>query len=251
MRDIRKIREVSKIMHLIYKLDESAIKTLTEVFLIESLSPSSNWSFINRLIVKLHNTNDARSFDDWRKINRLPHVHSAISIITPVKKHVKKLNKKKDQELEYDLRYYTTKNVYRYEDTQGVEYPSIELKTKEIINKDDFMNMYEIDNLDYNTVKQCVTKLVPSTDRYDNELVRFLITNIIIGLYNPIELEKMEQFDQIKKYNKNIIYYALSSLAYSAKILEDLLITKDTQVREQKNEYLCSGGIKSNTPLVN
>jgi hypothetical protein len=49
----------------------------------------------------------------------------------------------------------------------------------------------------------------------------------------------MGQFDQIRKYDKNIIYYALSSLAYSAKVLESLLsIEGKTQIREQKNEYL-------------
>jgi hypothetical protein len=227
-------------MNLIYKLDISAIKLLTEVFLLESLSPSSNWSFINRLIVKLHDTNDARTFDDWRKIDRLPHVHSAINIVIPVQQHVRKFSKLKDAEIEYNLRYFKTKPVYKYENTQGVNYPSIMSTSKFIMNKSEFIDKYELsDEFTYEEVSSCIEKLVPSTTKYDNKLVRFLVTNIIIALYDPIQLEKMGQFDQIRKYDKNIIYYALSSLAYSAKVLESLLsIEGKTQIREQKNEYL-------------
>lgn len=222
-----------------YNLDESAIKLLTEVFLFESLSPSSNWSFINRLIVKLHDTNDARTFKDWLKIERLPHAHSAINIVVPVKQHVRKFSKTKKAEIQYDLRYFKVKTVFKYEDTIGSNYPSIESTSKLIMNKDEFIDKYELDNFDYAHVADCIEKLVPATERYDNELVRFLVTNIIVALYDPEQLGKMGKFDQIRKYDKNIIYYALSSLAYSAKVLESLLsIEGKTMIREQKNEYL-------------
>lgn len=227
-------------MNLIYKLDIPAIKLLTEIFLYESSSPCSKWSFINRLIVKLHGSNDARTFEEWRKIGRLPHVHSAISIVIPVKQHVKKFSKTKDAEIEYDLTYFKTKNVYKYEDTMGSEYPNIQPTTKFIMNKVEFIDKYELsEDFTYEEVQECVEKLIPSTTHYDNKLVRFLVTNIIVALYDPIQLEKMGQFDQIRKYEKNIIYYALSSLAYTAKMLESLLsIEGKTIIREQKNEYV-------------
>lgn len=228
-------------MKLMYRLDAQAITLLTEVFLYESLSPSSKWSFINRLIVKLHNTNDARTFMDWRKIDRLPHAHSAINIVIPVRKHVKKFSKVKKSEIEYDLKYFTTKTVFKYEDTQGVIYPSTEPKSKDIMNKAEFIDKYELDGFNYQTVNDCIERLVPPTERYDNKLVRFLLVNMIICLYDPSQLEKMEKFDQIRKYEKNIIYYALSSLAYTAKTLESLLsIEGRTEIREQKNEYLAT-----------
>lgn len=249
MKDIRKLKEINKIMNVIYKLNPDNIKLLTDVFLIESLSPCSNWSFINRLIVKLHDTNDARPFTDWSKAERLPHVHSAINIVTPVRKHVRKYSKVKKKETEYNLRYFTTKTVYRYEDTKGASYPSIELGTKIIMNKDQFIDKYELDDFNYEEVHDCIQKLVPATNKYDNELVQFLVANMIICLYDPNELEKMQTFDQIKKYDKNIIYYALSSLSYAAKTLETLLSIDGTKIREQKNEYLSS--TTGNTELMN
>jgi hypothetical protein len=247
VKDIRKLKEINKIMHVIYNLNPTNIKLLTDVFLIESLSPCSNWSFINRLIVKLHDTNDARVFTDWSKVERLPHVHSAINIVIPVKKHVKKFSKLKQKETEYDLRFFKTKPVYRFEDTRGATYPSIELTTKTIMNKDEFMDKYELEDFNYEEVSECIEKLVPPTDKYDNELVRFLVSHIILALYNPDELDTMHKFDQIRKYEKNIIYYALSSISYAAKTLESLLTVQGTKIREQKNEYLGNG----NAPLVN
>lgn len=240
-------------MKLIYNLNPSSIRLLTEVFLLQSLSPSSNWSFVNRLIVRLHETNDARSFDDWRKINRLPHVHSAFNIVYPVEKHVKKYSKQKKKETEYDLKYYTTRSVYRYEDTQGIEYPSIEIASKNIMDRNQFLDTYELDEITQKSISECIEKLVPATEKYDNKLVRFLVSNIIIALYNPEELDRMGHFEQIRKYDKNIIYYALSSLAYSAKVLENLLCNNRTEIREQKNEYLSSTvrRVNSDTPLVN
>ena len=234
-------------MNVIYKLNPTNIKLLTDVFLIESLSPCSNWSFINRLIVKLHDTNDARSFADWMRTERLPHAHSAINIVIPVQKHVKKFSKLKQKETEYDLRYFKTKTVFRYEDTIGANYPSIGLTAKKIMTKNEFVDKYELEEFNYEEVYDCVERLVPPTTRYDNELVRFLVLNMIVAIYNPQQLEKMQGFDQIRKYDKNIIYYALSSLTYSAKVLESLLSVQDTLIREQKNEYLAQG----NGPLVN
>lgn len=234
-------------MNVIYNLNPTNIKLLTDVFLIESLSPCSNWSFINRLIAKLHDTNDARVFNDWSKVERLPHVHSSINIVIPVQKHVKKYSKAKKTETEYDLRFFKTKTVYRYEDTRGATYPSIELGIKKIMNKDEFIDKYELDDFNYEEVYECVEKLVPATDKYDNELVRFLVAHIILALYNPDELDNMKKFDQIRKYDKNIIYYALSSISFAAKTLESLLATNETKIREQKNEYLGNG----NAPLVN
>ncbi len=233
-------------MRVIYNLNPDNIKLLTDVFLIESLSPCSNWSYINRLIVKLHDTNDARPFTEWSKIQRLPHVHSAINIVTPIKKHVRKFSKAKQKETEYDLRYFTTKTVYRYEDTRGADYPSIELGYKVLMNKNEFMEKYEIEDFNYEEITECVMKLIPSNNKYDNELVRFLVANMIICLYDPVHLDNMEKFEYIKKYDKNIIYYALSSLSYAAKMLESLLAVPETKIREQKNEYLGNG----NTPLV-
>lgn len=234
-------------MNVIYNLNPTNIKLLTDVFLLESLSPCSNWSFINRLIVKLHDTNDARVFNDWSKVERLAHAHSAINIVIPVQKHVKKYSKAKKKETEYDLRFFRTKTVFRYEDTIGATYPSIELGVKVIMNKDEFMDKYELEDFNYEEICDCIDKVVPATTKYDNELVRFLVSHIILALYNPDELDKMQKFDQIKKYEKNIIYYALSSIAYSAKVLESMLSISGTKIREQKNEYLGNG----NAPLVN
>ena len=145
------------------------------------------------------------------------------------------------------MRFFKTKTVYRFEDTRGDIIPSIEIGTKKIMDKSEFIDRYELDDFNYETVWECIEKLVPATDRYDNELVRFLVSHIILALYNPNELEKMTKFDQIRKYDKNIIYYALSSISYAAKSLENLLTIEGTKIREQKNEYLGNG----NSPLMN
>lgn len=234
-----------------YNLDSGAINLLKEVFLFESLSPSSDWSFINRLIVKLHDTNDARSFNDWRKIDRLPHAHSAINIVIPMNQHVRKYSKTKKSEIEYDLRYFKTRTVFKYENTMGDNYPSIELKDKQIMYKDQFLLKCGLEQFDYELVAKYIESVIPATPRYDNELVRFLVTNIITAIYEPDKLCEMGKFDQIRLYHKNIIYYALSSLAYSAKILENLLAIEGvTQIREQKNEYVTTPQKLTNCPPV-
>ncbi len=89
--------------------------------------PSSKWSFMNRTIMFLSGTGDARGFRQWKEANR--HVKKgskAIYIIVPC------FGKQTDEETGEEketLRYFKAMPVFRVEDSEGepLDYQMIEL----------------------------------------------------------------------------------------------------------------------------
>ena len=78
--------------------------------------PSSNWSFLNRLIMCLSGTLDARGFRQWQQVGRSVKGGSkALYIMVP-----KLTRRETDQgEDEHIIRGFLAKPVFRYEDTAG------------------------------------------------------------------------------------------------------------------------------------
>lgn len=88
--------------------------------------PSSQWSFLNRTIMFLAGTSDARGFRQWKQVNR--HIKKgakAIYILVPCFYK----SKEGDEEEQATLRGFKAAPVFRYEDTEGeeVDYRQIEL----------------------------------------------------------------------------------------------------------------------------
>ena len=78
--------------------------------------PSARWSFLNRLIMYLSSTEDARGFRQWQQVNRYVKKDArAFHIIVP--RMIKKEADNGDEE--QILTGFLTKPVFRYEDTAG------------------------------------------------------------------------------------------------------------------------------------
>ena len=95
--------------------------------------PSSKWSLINRILMFLSDTQDARGFRQWKEINR--HVKKgakAIHILVP--RIVKRENEEGDEE---KLTGFMAKPVFKKEDTEGetVKYEQTELPNLPLIEK--------------------------------------------------------------------------------------------------------------------
>ena len=108
-------------------------KTITYSVFPAANIPSSKWSLINRILMLLSDTQDARGFQQWKEINR--HVKKgakAIHILVP--RIVKRENEEGDEE---KLTGFMAKPVFRKEDTEGetVEYEQIELPNLPLIEK--------------------------------------------------------------------------------------------------------------------
>ena len=89
--------------------------------------PSAKWSLLNRTLMFLAGTQDARGFRQWKQANR--HVKKgakSVRILVPC--FVKKENKE-NGEVEHSLRGFMCKPVFRVEDTDGeaLEYEKLEL----------------------------------------------------------------------------------------------------------------------------
>jgi hypothetical protein len=79
--------------------------------------PSANWSLLNRTIMFLSGTADARGFRQWQKVSRQVEKGSrAIHILVPV--YGKTLDEKTGEEIKV-LMFFKPAPVFRYEDTQG------------------------------------------------------------------------------------------------------------------------------------
>ncbi len=96
--------------------------------------PSSKWSFMNRTIMFLSGTGDARGFRQWKEADRYVKKGSkAIHIIVPCFKKVKGEKSGKDKEA---LQYFKATPVFMVEDTDGeaLEYQMIELPNLPLID---------------------------------------------------------------------------------------------------------------------
>jgi len=95
--------------------------------------PSANWSLLNRTLMILNDTKDARGFHQWNKANRYVKKGSkAFHIIVPfIKKY------EDDNEEKLVLRGFGTKPVFRLEDTDGgpLEYEKIEVPDLPLIER--------------------------------------------------------------------------------------------------------------------
>jgi len=96
--------------------------------------PSSNWSLLNRILIFLSETQDARGFRQWKEVDR--HVIKgarAIHIFVP--KIMKLENDEGDEEEK--LAGFMARPVFRIEDTEGetVEYEKIELPNLSLMEK--------------------------------------------------------------------------------------------------------------------
>ena len=79
--------------------------------------PSNRWSFSNRILMFLSDTQDARGFSQWKDVNRwVKKGARAIYILAPCFK--KKVDKKTGEEKTV-LLYFKSTPVFRYEDTEG------------------------------------------------------------------------------------------------------------------------------------
>ena len=96
--------------------------------------PSSNWSLLNRILILLSETQDARGFRQWKEVDR--HVikgAKAIHILVP--KIMKLENDEGDEEER--LAGFMARPVFRIEDTEGekVEYEKIELPNLSLMER--------------------------------------------------------------------------------------------------------------------
>ncbi|MFH2066489.1 MAG: antirestriction protein [Pseudomonadota bacterium] len=94
-------------------------------------TPSSKWSFTNRMLMFLSGTNDARGFRQWQQVNRIVKKGTkAIYIIVPCIK--------KNDELEKEtIVFFKAMPVFKVEDTEGekLDYESIELPDLPLMEK--------------------------------------------------------------------------------------------------------------------
>ena len=96
-------------------------------------TPSSKWSLINRILMFLSDTQDARGFRQWKKVNR--HVKKgakAIHILVP-----RIMKRENDEGEEERLAGFMARPVFRIEDTEGetVEYEQVELPNIPLMEK--------------------------------------------------------------------------------------------------------------------
>ena len=96
--------------------------------------PSSKWSLINRIVMLLSDTQDARGFRQWKEVNRyVKKGAKAIHILVP--RIVKRENDEGDEEER--LAGFMARPVFRKEDTEGetVEYERVELPNLPLMEK--------------------------------------------------------------------------------------------------------------------
>jgi hypothetical protein len=89
--------------------------------------PSSKWSLLNRTIMFLAGTQDARGFRQWKQANR--HVKKGAKSFRILVPCIVKKENGENGEVEHALRGFMCKPVFRVEDTDGeaLEYETLEL----------------------------------------------------------------------------------------------------------------------------
>jgi antirestriction protein ArdC len=96
--------------------------------------PSSNWSLLNRILIFLSDTHDARGFRQWKEVDRyVKKGAKAIHILVP--RIMKKENDEGNEEER--LAGFMARPVFRIEDTEGetVEYEKVELPNLPLMEK--------------------------------------------------------------------------------------------------------------------
>ena len=97
--------------------------------------PSSKWSILNRILMFLAGTQDARGIRQWNKVNRYVKKGSkAFYILVP---HIKKTEDKETGEEREVLVGFLARAVFRYQDTDGeaLDYEQIELPDLPLIER--------------------------------------------------------------------------------------------------------------------
>ena len=98
-------------------------------------TPSSKWSFINRTIMFLSGTGDARGFRQWRRENRwVKKGTKAIHILVPCFK--KEVDEETGEEKEV-LKFFKPSPVFKYEDTEGekLSYEQMEIPDLPLLDR--------------------------------------------------------------------------------------------------------------------
>jgi len=97
--------------------------------------PSGKWSFMNRMLMFISGTFDARGFRQWKEVDRrVKKGAKAIHILVPCFK--KEVDEESGEETSM-LRFFKTAPVFRSEDTEGksLEYPGLELPKLPLIDR--------------------------------------------------------------------------------------------------------------------
>jgi antirestriction protein ArdC len=97
--------------------------------------PSANWSILNRILMFLAGTQDARGIRQWNKVNRYVKKGSkAFYILVP---HIKTIEDEETGEEKEALVGFLARAVFRYEDTDGepLEYEQLELPDLPLIER--------------------------------------------------------------------------------------------------------------------
>ncbi|MCK4818353.1 antirestriction protein [bacterium] len=97
--------------------------------------PSAKWSILNRILMFLAGTQDARGIRQWNKVNRYVKKGSkAFYILVP---HIKKTEDKETGEEREVLVGFLARAVFRYEDTDGepLDYKQIELPNLPLLER--------------------------------------------------------------------------------------------------------------------
>lgn len=96
-------------------------KTTAHAFINAPGKPSGKWSLLNRIVMILSDTEDARGFRQWQKVGRnVQRGKKAFYILAPKMIKSKKTNSETGEvKDEYYLGGFTNIPVFRYEDTEG------------------------------------------------------------------------------------------------------------------------------------
>jgi len=121
-----RVKEVLSIILEKFKSGDIPEAVAYSMFPIPNI-PSARWSLINRILMFLSGTHDARGIRQWNRENRYVKKGSkAFYILVP---HIKKTEDKETEEEKEVLVGFLARAVFRYEDTDGepLDYEQIEL----------------------------------------------------------------------------------------------------------------------------
>jgi antirestriction protein ArdC len=115
---------VGKLMDL-FTGEVDMAQAVTKVAMIrrqKTGAPCENWSLGNNLIMLMNDTQDARTFKQWKAVGRYPRKGSkAFQILRPVKIWITEENDEGDEIKKQIIIGFAGVNVFRYEDTDGDE----------------------------------------------------------------------------------------------------------------------------------
>lgn len=159
-------------------------KTLTEkvsrMYVNQHGTPCEAWSFMNRFLVSLSDTSDARGFNQWKEVNRMVKKGSkAIYILAPL--FTKTTDKITGEESSF-LYGFKSVPVFRYEDTEGE--PLVKSEDTTWVNELPFIEVAKAWGIQvqvkgfagaaeasYNTVSNKITMRVENPETFIHELV--------------------------------------------------------------------------------